>query len=1090
MQTEEINIFGLVGGLIEQRIKAKITLENKSIVKNLKGSLISFFLCGLKNHFNKTVVYISSNQSFTETIKEDCNLILKNSNASLFIFDTFHNAKMFDVTNQTLRNETIERLLKNEKIILCTDILSVAKGLPEKNQSTKKIIEIVCGAENDFNDFILRLNDLGFERKNFVETIGDYSQRGGIIDVFPFNAELPVRIEFFGDTVESIRSFDVLNQRSQNKLESITITSDFAKSETNASAMIFDYLPSDAIIVFDEEGMLKKELHSFETEGVVFDFNFDKIFNGVGKFPMIENLVLSKSKNEIDFNAVTQKSFSGNLKYFLGDVERLLEKNYKIIFASAGVDEAKRLVDLISDFELFPIDKINFVNESLHNGFILHEDKIALLTEHEIFDRIKRREKRKKFSGLTKQSLKTLQYDDYVVHIDYGIGKFLGLQRIKIRGHEQEVAKIEYADKVNLFVNLNFIDRIQKYSSAEGHAPTLNKIGTGEWKKLQEKAKKKIKDIARDLIKLYAKRKNEIGFAATLDTAWQKELEASFEFDDTPDQARATAEIKIDMESQNPMDRLVCGDVGFGKTEVAVRAAFKSVMSGKQVAVLVPTTILAQQHFNTFKKRLERFSVNVEMISRFKTRGEIKNILADTKNKSVDVLIGTHRILSKDVEFNDLGLLIIDEEQRFGVAAKEKLRSIKINVDTLTLTATPIPRTLQFSLLGARDLSIINTPPKNRLPIHTEVVEFNEKILCEAILHELNRGGQVFIVNDKISTIENLARVIEKHLPQIKFEIAHGQLHGHDLEKIMFDFLNKKFSVLITTKIIESGLDIPSVNTIIINRADRFGMAELHQLRGRVGRSNTQAYAYLMVPQIKTLTRESLNKLESIEEYSELGSGFTLAMRDLEIRGAGNLLGGEQSGFIFEMGFEMYERVLMEAVDELKNEEFADLQKSVPQKNIEAIVEADVDALIPDIYVEDSTERLNIYRRLMCAKFNELDDLKNEMVDRFGEVMPEVENLFLIVKIKLLGSKLWFRKIEIENNILNILLPPNDDKIFYDGGVFQKIMDTVNSELSKTFHLTEKQNKLFLSGALVGFGDEKLNEVYSLLKYFEEKILN
>ncbi len=643
-------------------------------------------------------------------------------------------------------------------------------------------------------------------------------------------------------------------------------------------------------------------------------------------------------------------------------------------------------------------------------------------------------------------------------------------------------------EKGILFVNLNYINRIQKYSSAEGHTPKLSKLGGGEWEKLKARAKKKIKDIARDLILLYAKRKSEEGVPFSPDTHWQKEMEASFMFEDTPDQAAATADVKKDMENASPMDRLVCGDVGFGKTEIAVRAAFKAVLNNKQVAVLVPTTILAQQHFTTFSDRLSRYPVRIASLSRFKSTKEQNGIVEGLQNGTIDIVIGTHRLLSKDVRFKDLGLLVIDEEQRFGVAAKEKLRTLRSNVDTLTLTATPIPRTLHFSLMGARDLSIINTPPRNRLPIYTEIAQFDKKILREAVLKELHRGGQVYIVNDRVENIDSFAATLQEYIPEARFRVAHGQLKGHELEKVMLDFLEKKCDVLVATKIIESGLDIPNVNTIIINRADRFGLAELYQLRGRVGRSNVQAYSYLLVPPISILPKATLRRLQAIEEFTELGSGFNLAMRDLEIRGAGNMLGGEQSGFIMEMGFEMYTKTLEEAVGELKSQEFSELflaeQKTAPVSRTDTIIEADIDAYIPEFYVEDDAERLDIYRRLYKTEtIKAADDIRLELIDRFGSSVEEVENLFMLSNLRVLASKAGFRKIEMNKRTLRLYFPPDTEKEFYDNGSFQSIMAKAGEIRTHKVQLKQEGRQLLVHATLVNeTGPERFAEVQELVQ--------
>ncbi|MFA6456305.1 MAG: transcription-repair coupling factor, partial [Bacteroidota bacterium] len=835
-----------------------------------------------------------------------------------------------------------------------------------------------------------------------------------------------------------------------------------------------------------------------------------------GQFPRWIHSPFQSAQEHIDFQSQSQPSVNGSIKILREKIAEYSAKGFDVVITSDRTEELERIQDLIEEETVRPLEEIEeyengdegssgdvdlnerpalriiYSTESFHSGFIFEAAHIAIFTEHEIFNRMKARaeRKRKRFKGISAKELQALRKGDYVTHVDHGIGKFLGLEKINVGGAEQEVAKLEYAEKGTLFVNLNYITRIQKYSSAEGHEPKLNKLGSPDWEKLKARTKKKIKDIARDLIKLYAKRKMEPGFAFQPDTHWQKEMEASFMYEDTPDQARTTIEMKKDMESPHPMDRLVCGDVGFGKTEIAVRAAFKAVMNGKQAGVLVPTTILAQQHFNTFSDRLGRYPVRIALLSRFKSTKEIKETLQKLAAGEVDVVIGTHRLLSKDVKFKDLGILVIDEEQRFGVAAKEKLRAMKVSVDTLTLTATPIPRTLHFSLMGARDLSVINTPPRNRLPIHTEIASFDKKIIREAVIHEIHRGGQVFIVTDKVSNIDVFTGTLMEAIPEARFRFAHGQMEGHELEKVMIDFLERKFDVLVTTKIVESGVDIPSVNTIIINRADKFGLAELYQLRGRVGRANLQAYAYLLVPPINLLPKQTLRRLQAIEELTELGSGLNLAMRDLEIRGAGNMLGGEQSGFIMEMGFEMYTKILEDAVAELKEQEFAEVfaaELTQPEKRtMETQVDADMEAYIPEFYVESDTERLDLYRRLYkTTTQKEVDELKAELIDRFGAAMEEVDDLFSLASLRVLGSRSNIRKVELNKRTLRLYLPMEEDAFFYENGLFTRMMETVSGMKEPQIQLKQEGKNLYLQTFLNhAEGQERTREASAVMEHF------
>jgi len=713
-----------------------------------------------------------------------------------------------------------------------------------------------------------------------------------------------------------------------------------------------------------------------------------------------------------------------------------------------------------------------------------------MYTEHQIFGRLKRRGGRRqpKFKGFTERELQRLVRGDYVVHKDYGIGKFDGLKRIRVGGAEQEVVKILYDANDVLYVNLNYVNKLQKYSSKEGHIPSLTRLGSSEWEKLKLRAKKRVKDIARDLITLYARRKQAEGFPFSQDTPWQQELEASFIYEDTRDQAKATIEVKRDMETPHPMDRLICGDVGFGKTEVAVRASFKAVLDGKQVAVLVPTTILATQHFGTFQDRLARYGVRLDVVSRFRSKQEQSAIVGKIREGLVDVIIGTHRLLSKDVTFKNLGLLIIDEEHRFGVAAKEKLRRLKSDVDTLSLTATPIPRTLHFSLMGARDLSIIATPPRNRLPIITEIMEWNDDVIRDAAARELQRGGQLYFVHDRVQTMDDVAGRLQKLLPDVRIRTAHGQMTSHALENVMMAFLQKECDVLVATKIIESGLDIPNVNTIFINRADRFGMAELYQLRGRVGRANAQAYAYLLTPPIASIPRSTLQRLQAVEEFTELGSGFNLAMRDLEIRGAGNLLGAEQSGFIENMGFEAYTRILEEAVQELKQEEFKELFSEAQLKRKterEAAVEADLDAFIPGSYVRGDADRLALYRRLYSLTTEEqLREVRDEMTDRFGKFPVEIENLFGMVRLRLVAAGIGFVKVTISEERLEAEFPLETDVAFYESETFQRIMASVGRYKRQGMGLLQSGKTLRLKAHLGPFSSpgERLLKAVELLQ--------
>ena len=1072
----------------QQLVATEPTPDAPKFVRGIAGSLRAFVAAHVWQEFQQQVLVVVPENDTAEQMRDDCALLVGDANVRLYLYETQHASQSLDMSASISQVETLKALSANVPGIYITHALALGFFVPEKKEFVSSVIELSANGEYNFQSLLLKLEERGFERKPLVETYGDVAVRGGIIDIFPFIGDNPVRLEFWGDMIESIREFDVLSQRSIRELQQVSIVPEMKKIKSEneekenitTGVSLLEYFSSNTILFLEDTQLLEKEFLEIESEGVECDCTFDSVQTSFEKFPRFIHEIFTTHNDALQFNASKQPATNGSVKVLLESIQRCADKNFDVIIASDTKEESKRIQELIEETtqqssssdqaEQHAITRIlKYFTDTFHSGFIFPAARIALFVEHEVFGRIKRRGtvKHKRFKGISAKELHSLRRGDFVVHVDHGIGKFIGLRKIKVGGVEQEVAALEYAEAGTLFVNLNFITRIQKYSSAEGHTPKLNRLGSADWEKLKSRTKKKVKDIARDLIKLYAQRKHSEGFAFQPDTHWQKEMEASFMYEDTPDQYTATADVKVDMENINPMDRLVCGDVGFGKTEVAVRAAFKAVMNNKQAVVLVPTTILAQQHFNTFSDRLSRYPVRIGLLSRFKSAKEQKTILAALKDGTLDIIIGTHRLLSKDVEFKDLGLLVVDEEQRFGVAAKEKLRAMRITVDTLTLTATPIPRTLHFSLMGARDLSIINTPPRNRLPIHTEIATFDKKIIREAILKELHRGGQVFVVNDRVHNIDMFTSVLQQHIPEARFRVAHGQMHGHELENVIMGFLEKKFDVLVTTKIIESGVDIPSVNTIIINRADHFGLAELYQLRGRVGRSNVQAYAYLLVPPIAILPKQTLHRLQAIEEFTELGSGFNLAMRDLEIRGSGNMLGAEQSGYILEMGFEMYTKILEEAVAELKEQEFSELfahQTPAHKQRTETQIEADIDAYIPEVYIENDTERLDIYRRLYkTTTVREADDMRLELIDRFGEAMEEVENLFSLAMLRIAGNDLGFRKVELNKRTLRLYLPPETDTQFYEGGIFQTLMERVGKITKQKIELKQIEKTLFLS---------------------------
>ena len=1052
-------------------------------VTGVPGSLAALVVAGIRDRRGCQVLFITSDDASAERSRDDLSLLLGMD--AVHHFAAASSAGHLRPPDAGVPDlQALRSLVEGPAAVVVTPPRGMIIALPPPSVLSKEVIHLVKGERADFTALLRLLGESGFEQKDFVETHGDFSVRGGILDVFTFAGDNPIRAEFSGDEIESLREFDPVSQRSIRDLSGTTIVPDLfaprpeGERELRASSLL-EYLRDDALVIMDEPDLITREIEKGPPgENCIRPELLAELLE---LFPRISFRSLPPARTPfIDFGGRLQPAFNGSIAALRKDLASMQRQAYSVYFTSDTNAELARLRDLLNSFregkgpgepdEAPPVEtgSLNFTLEALHGGFVVPGARLAVYTEHQIFNRLKRRGRKRapRFKGLTERDLHMLHRGDFVVHQDFGIGRYDGMKRISVGGAEQEVVKILYDARDTLFVNLNYVGKLQKYSSREGHVPALSRLGSAEWEKLKNRAKKKVKDIARELIGLYARRKKSRGFAFSPDAPWQKELEASFMYEDTFDQAKATMDVKKDMEEPHPMDRLICGDVGFGKTEVAVRAAFKAILDGKQVAVLVPTTILAMQHFNTFRDRLARYGVHLDVLSRFRTKSDQGGIIDRLREGGIDIVIGTHRVLSRDVGFRNIGLLIVDEEHRFGVAAKEKIRQMKAEVDTLSLTATPIPRTLHFSLMGARDLSIIATPPRNRLPVITEILQWNDDVIRDAVQKELQRGGQAYFVHDRVQSMDEVAGRLQALLPGVRLRSAHGQMPAHALEEVMMAFMEKRCDILVATKIIESGLDIPNVNTIFINRADRFGMAELYQLRGRVGRSNAQAYAYLLTPPVSSLPRPTVQRLQAVEEFTELGSGFNLAMRDLEIRGAGNLLGAEQSGFIENMGFETYTRVLEEAVRELKEEEFKGLfekESGSRAQQREAVVETDLDAFIPGSYLQSEEERLAVYRRLYALSSNEqLEEVRNEMQDRFGKFPAEIQNLFGMVRLRLAAVRIGFRKLSVKGNQLEADFPPDSDTGFYEGGSFQKIMSMIPLMQKKSATLRQEGNTLRL----------------------------
>lgn len=997
-----------------------------------------------------------------------------------------YESEQTDNANVLLRAETLNKITDSRKQLA---IITYPEALSEKVVTQKHLVKNTLEVEVNRTYSIDFINELliefDFEKVDYVYEPGQFSVRGGIVDVFSFSNEHPFRIEFFGDEVDSIRSFDPVSQLSVQKMQRINIIPNVQDRILKENRETFlQFLPksvtvwtNDLQVSFDK---LEKELEraeiAFEKLESVFNYLApQEMYTTVEQFKKdLLNFSLVEVSNstvfkgvKVQFNQTPQPSFNKNFELLGNNLHELHKKGYRNVLVAGNPKQVERLYNIFEDKDK-AVDYTPIALE-LSEGFIDNEVKITCYTDHQIFERYHRFRLKEGFAktkqAITLKEIMQLQPGDFVTHIDHGVGRFSGLEKIEQNGKMQEAIRLVYSDNDILYVSIHSLHRISKYVGKEGTQPKVSKLGSNAWANLKNKTKKKVKEIAFDLIKLYAKRKAGKGYQFTPDSYLQNELEASFIYEDTPDQLKATQDVKRDMENQSPMDRLVCGDVGFGKTEIAIRAAFKAACDGKQVAVMVPTTVLCSQHHKNFKERLKDFPITVDYVNRFKPAKKQKETLERLAEGKVDIIIGTHRLIGKDIKFKDLGLLIVDEEQKFGVAVKDKLKTLKANLDVLTLSATPIPRTLQFSLMAARDLSIINTPPPNRYPVQTEVHSFGEEIIRDAIVTEVSRGGQVFFVNNRISNIMDIAGMIKRLCPGYKVCIGHGQMDGDKLEEVMSDFTEGVYDVLVATSIIESGLDISNANTIIINDSHHFGMSDLHQLRGRVGRSNKKAFCYLLAPPMTSLTNEARKRLQALEQFSDLGSGMNIAMRDLDIRGAGDLLGGEQSGFISEIGFETYQKILNEAIQELKEQEFADVfaeeLKNKPMIE-ECVFETDFEILIPDRYVNNITERLSLYKQLdELDNEEQLQAYEQNMIDRFGKVPKPTAELFNTIRLRWVAKNIGFEKLVIKNEKMLGYFISKKDSAYYQSEAFTRVLNFVQSN-PRNAKLQEKNDKLIL----------------------------
>ena len=1123
-----------------QQAKALLQLLDRKTQKAvfLSGLVCSsapLFFAAVKERLARTVLFVLDDADEAGYFYHDLVQILGQEQA-FFFPSSYRRAVKYgqkDAANEILRTEVLARLSSSQPLYIVSYPDALAELVVSKQNLDERIIKLSVGEQVSQVEISHQLRDFGFVETDYVYEPGQFAVRGSILDIYSYSCEFPFRIDFFGDEIDTIRTFNIEDQLSRDRREAIEIVPELSNLETLKQPFLH-FLDEKAVVamkdfsfIYDRIDQIFKEGFSSQSmveqmEGAT-EIEAERIQRAMKKelslssalqfqqgvelrqrveFGKAEQSNASHRKEDasavVPFHIAPQPLFHKNFELLGKMLEDYMLQQYTLYILADSSKQQQRLKDIFESDELKRYQvRFMSVDKTLHEGFVDTDKKCCFFTDHQIFDRFHKYSLRSDSAragkmALTMKELQEMEPGDYIVHVDFGIGKFGGLVRVPVGNSYQEMIRIVYKNNDKVDVSIHSLYKISKYRSSDtGEPPRLSTLGTGAWDRLKEKAKKRIKDIARDLIKLYARRRREKGFAYSADSYLQHELEASFLYEDTPDQNKATQDVKADMESARPMDRLVCGDVGFGKTEVAIRAAFKAACDSKQVAVLVPTTVLAFQHYQTFKSRLDGMPVRVDYLSRARSAKETKLVLEDLKEGRIDILVGTHKLISKTVKWHDLGLLIIDEEQKFGVSTKEKLRQLKVNVDTLTMSATPIPRTLQFSLMGARDMSIMRTPPPNRYPIHTELVTFSGETIADAINFEMSRNGQVYFVNDRISKLMELKLLIEKRIPDCRVAIGHGQMNPEELEKIIMGFINYDFDVLLSTTIVENGIDISNANTIIINDAHHFGLSDLHQMRGRVGRSNKKAFCYLIAPPKSALTPDARRRLEALETFSDLGSGFNLAMQDLDIRGAGNLLGSEQSGFMEDLGYETYQKILSQAVTELKNEEFGELyQEEMNQGQVltgddfvdDCSVESDLEMYFPDTYVPGSSERMLLYRELdRIERDEDLAAYRQRLIDRFGVVPHEGEELMHVVSLRRLGKRLGCEKIILKQGTMQMQFVNNVQSPFYRSAMFSKVLNYATTHIQQCA-LKEKNNKRFLRIARVASVEQAVDILQEIQK--------